>query len=105
MISIVVGTKASVNRFGIRKFTIENDFIYDTMTQALLGTTLIERSQDKPIRVSGLKIMALWNLQLFDRIRIIDQELKLDGEFYVTNFNTDWRSQTTTLQVRKVADQ
>lgn len=102
LISILLGKKSSINRFGLRSKTIENDYIYDTQTQSTVAASVLSRFQNAIFSVDGIKCMALWNLAMFDRVNLEDEFLKINADFYVTKFSHDYLSQETTIGAVKI---
>jgi hypothetical protein len=97
-ISVALGSDKSLNRYGPRRMVLENDYIYSSMSQFGIAKSIVARFGDLKARLPAAKSLALWDLELFDRIRVRDAELGIDSDFVVVGFSHGFRSQQTTFE-------
>jgi hypothetical protein len=96
-IAVAVGPGSSINRYGVRKFVLQNDYIYSSMSLFGLAKSLVSRFGQPKAFLQGARCLALWDLELFDRIRVRDSILGVDADFVVVGFSHGFRSQLTSF--------
>jgi hypothetical protein len=101
LVAIVAGTRASKNRYGLRQFSLENNYIYDNPTIVALATLLVGRFNDPQIRIQGLAGRARWDLLLWDQIQVKDESLSVLADFFVTAYTRTFVGDSMTVEVMK----
>jgi hypothetical protein len=69
---------------------------------SLIGGWLVARFGDQKANLKGLDSMALLDIQLFDRVRVILPDLGVDADFYVISYGHDYLGQRTVLGLGQV---
>ena len=87
LVGIVVGHKSSFARFDVRRRSFDNDYIFDNFAQSVVGASVVARHQFERLRVAGVSIRALWDIEMFDLLTLRETErLFVDGVFYMVKF-------------------
>lgn len=87
LVGVVVGHKDSIARYDIRRRTFDNDYIYDNFSQSIVAASVVARHQFERLRVNGVTIRALWDIEMFDLLTLRETErLFLNGVFYMVTF-------------------
>jgi hypothetical protein len=103
LIAYVFGNADSIERWGIRQREIDNDYIYDSFAQSLVGAAAVQRFQYERARVGGVNIRALWELEEFDLGTIRElSNLFIDSTFYIVTITRQYHgAQVMTLGVEE----
>jgi len=102
LIAVALGKPSSKNRFGIREFFRQNDYIYNPMNLMGLAKSLVDRFQTPKQRITGLRALALWDLQLFDRTTLIAATLGINGDYYITGIQGSFEDPDMTFDAIEV---
>jgi hypothetical protein len=103
LISYIFGSADSFEKFGLRRHELQNNYVYDSFAQNLVGASLVSRFQYERARISGLSIRARWELEEFDLVSLLERNnLFLDGNFYIVKINRNYHgAQNMSLEVEE----
>ncbi len=102
LIGVALGSKQSKNRYGIRQFSKQNDYIYNPMNLIGIAKSLVDRFDTPKQRLTGLRCLVLWDIQMFDRVTIVIPTMGINGDYYVTGISGSFESPDMTLDAIEV---
>ncbi len=88
-IGIAIGSDTSRNRYGIHEFEISNDYIADATAAGILASWVVARFGEFKSLIKRADTMLRIDLQMFDRITLIDDDLGLNRDYYITSLDLD----------------
>jgi hypothetical protein len=91
------------NRHRLKSIAIDNEYVADPMCATIVAGAILARMEVNFPKLIGLNVRGIWTIERYDRIRVTDTRLGLNGDdFYVTAFSHDYRRQVTMINCRRL---
>lgn len=102
LIATSVGDRRSRNRFNIREFERQNNYIQNPMNLLGLAKSLTDRYEFPKQVITGMRCLALWDLRFFDRTKIVAATLGIDGDYYITGIAGSFEDPDMTIDAIEI---
>lgn len=81
--AVAQSTDALIDKFDLREFVLENDFIQTPELAQAIATTVRDAFQNPTTWIPALSIRPFWTLQLQDRVTVKEPQAGIDGDYQV----------------------
>ena len=101
-IAVVLGSKQSKDRYGLKQFSLNNKYIYTALNLTGIGKSLVDRFQEPKIRASGVRLITRWDTEMFDRWRLTVPRKNIDTDVYIVGIDRAYESAEMAIKLIEV---
>ncbi|KKN69408.1 hypothetical protein LCGC14_0441350 [marine sediment metagenome] len=103
ILSVVVTDTQSKNRYKVRSLIVENQYINDSISSAIIAGSILSRLESSYPRLDGVQVWSPMHIRRFDRATVTDTRLGIfQQDFYIVSFTHRLNMRTDMKLVRVI---